>query len=39
LFVYVRKTNKLMIIKVNGMTSKTSSEGFNQVIRNIAANL
>ena len=39
LFVYVRKTNKLMIMKVNGMTSKTSSEGFNQVIKNIAANL
>ena len=39
LFVYVRKKNKLMIMKVNGMTSKTSSEGFDQVIKNIAANL
>lgn len=38
LFVYVRKANKLMIMKVNGMTSKTSSEGFNQVIKYIAAN-
>ena len=39
LFVYVRKKNKLMIMKVNGMTSKTSSDGFNQVIKNIAAKL
>ena len=37
-FVHVRKANKVMIMKVNGMTSKTSSEGFNQVIKNIAAN-
>ena len=37
LFVYVRKANKLMIMKVNGMTSKTSSEAFNQVTKNIAA--
>ena len=39
LFVYVRKKNKLMIMKVNGMTSKTSSEAFNQVTKNIAAKL
>ena len=39
LFVYVRKKNKLMIMKVNGMTSKTSSEEFDQVIKKIAAKL
>ncbi len=38
-FVYVRKTNKLMMMKVNGMTSKTSPEGFKQVVKKIAANL
>jgi len=38
LFVYVRKANKLMVMKVNGMTSKTSSEEFSRVIKNIAAN-
>ena len=37
LFVYVRKTNKIMIMKVNGMTSKTSSAAFDQVIKNISA--
>jgi hypothetical protein len=36
LFVYVRKANKLMIMKVNGMTSKTSSDGFNEVVKKIA---
>ena len=39
LFVYVRKANKIMMMKVNGMTSKTSSEGFDQVVKSIAANL
>ena len=36
LFVYVRKANKIMMMKVNGMTSKTSSEGFDQVVKKIA---
>ena len=38
LFVSVRKANKIMIMKVNRMTSKTSSEGFDQVVKKIAAN-
>jgi len=36
LFVYVRKANKLLVMKVNGMTSKTSADGFNQVVEKIA---
>jgi hypothetical protein len=35
--IYVRKGNKLFGIKVNRPTSKTSLDGFNQVIKNIAA--
>ena len=35
--IYVRKGNKLFGIKVNKPTSKTSLDGFNQVIKNIAA--
>ena len=38
LFAYVRKANKIMIIKVNGTTSKTSSDAFDSVVKNIAAN-
>jgi len=35
--IYVRKGNKIFGIKVNKVTSKTSLDGFNQVIKNIAA--
>lgn len=35
--IYVRKGNKIFGIKVNKPTSKTSLDGFNQVIKNIAA--
>jgi len=35
--IYVRKGNKIVGIKVNKVTSKTSLDGFNQVIKNIAA--
>lgn len=35
--IYVRKGNKLFGIKVNKVTSKTSLDGFNQVIKNIEA--
>jgi hypothetical protein len=38
LFAYVRKANKIMILKVNGMTSKTSSDAFDKVVKNVAAN-
>lgn len=38
LFAYVRKANKIMIMKVNGMTSKTSSDAFNKVVKKIADN-
>ena len=34
--IYVRKGNKIFGIKVNKRTSKTSLEGFNQVIKKIA---
>lgn len=37
LFVYMRKGNKILVVKVNKMTSLTSLEGFNQVVKNIAA--
>jgi hypothetical protein len=36
LFVYLRKENKIVVLKVNKMTSKTSSDGFNQVVKKIA---
>jgi len=36
LFVYVRKGNKIFVMKVNKMTSLTSLDGFNQVVKNIA---
>jgi hypothetical protein len=39
LFVYVRKSNKIFVMKVNKMTSKTSFDGFDQVVKNIAATL
>lgn len=35
--IYVRKGNKIFGIKVNKVTSKTSLDGFNQVIKNIIA--
>ena len=35
--IYVRKGNKIFGIKVNRPTSNTSLDGFNQVIKNIAA--
>jgi hypothetical protein len=38
LFVYMRKANKLLVMKVNGMTSRTSADGFNEVVKKIAAN-
>jgi hypothetical protein len=34
--VYMRKDNKILVVKVNKMTSKTSAEGFNQVVEKIA---
>ena len=34
--VYARKGNILFGVKVNKMTSHTSSDGFNQVVKNIA---
>ena len=37
LFVYMRKDNKILVMKVNKMTSLTSFDGFNQVVKNIAA--
>lgn len=37
--VYMRKGNKITGVKVNKMTSMTSTEGFNQVVKNIAAAL
>ena len=36
LSVYMRKANKILVMKVNKMTSKTSSDGFNQVVKKIA---
>ena len=36
LFVYLRKDNKLLVMKVNKMTSKTSADGFNNVVKKIA---
>jgi hypothetical protein len=35
--VYVRKGNKIFGVKVNKMTSHTSSDGFNQVVKKIPA--
>ena len=35
--IYVRKGNKIVGIKVNKPTSKTSLDGFNQLVKNIAA--
>jgi len=37
--VYMRKGNNLVGIKVNRPTSKTSTDGFNKVVKNIAAAL
>jgi hypothetical protein len=34
--IYVRKGNKIVGIKVNKPTSKTSLDGFNQLVKNIA---
>ena len=39
LFVYVRKDDKIFVIKVNKMTSKTSSTEFNLVAKKIAVAL
>jgi len=39
LFVYVRKGNKIFVMKVNKMTSLTSLDGFNLVVKNITAAL
>jgi hypothetical protein len=39
LFVYVRKSNKIFVMKVNKMTSLTSLDGFNLVVKNITAAL
>ena len=39
LFVYVRKGNKLFVMKVNKMTSLTSLDGFNLVVKHITAAL
>lgn len=36
---YMRKGNKLVGVKVNKVTSLTSTDGFNQVVKNIAAAL
>lgn len=37
--VYMRKGNTIVGVKVNKRTSKTSTDGFNQVVKNIAAAL
>ena len=39
LFVYVRKGNKIFVMKVNKMTSLTSLDGFNLIAKNITAAL
>jgi len=39
LFVYVRKGNKIFVMKVNKMTSLTSLNGFNLVVKHITAAL
>jgi hypothetical protein len=39
LFVYMRKGNKILVVKVNKMTSLTSVDGFDLVVKNIAAGL
>lgn len=39
LFVYVRKVDKLFVIKVNKMTSKTSLNEFNLITKKIAETL
>jgi len=39
LFVYMRKGNKILVVKVNKMTSLTSFDGFNMVVKNIATGL
>ena len=39
LFAYMRKGNKILVVKVNKMTSLTSFDGFNMVIKNITAGL
>jgi hypothetical protein len=39
LFVYVRKGNKIFVMKVNKMTSLTSLDGFNLVVKHIATAL
>jgi hypothetical protein len=33
--VYIRKANKILVLKVNKMTSKTSTDGFNEVVKKI----
>jgi len=37
--VYMRKGNKIVGVKVNKMTNNTSTDGFNQVVKNIAGAL
>lgn len=39
LFIYVRKANKIFVMKVNKMTSKTSVEQFNLIAHKIASNI
>ena len=39
LFVYVRKGNKIFVMKVNKMTRLTSFDGFNMVVKHITAAL
>jgi hypothetical protein len=39
LFVYVRKGKKIFVMKVNKMTSLTSLDGFNLVVKNITVAL
>lgn len=39
LFVYARKNDKTFVIKVNKMTSKTSSDQFNLIAKKIAESL
>jgi len=37
--IYMRKGNKIVGVKMNKMTSKTSTDGFNEVVKNVAAAL
>ena len=36
LFVYLKKENRVLIMKVNKMTSKTSASGFDEVVEKVA---